>query len=674
MLSWVPLACLWPLTRAFIAYDCGGMFSNASLSYGQFDLTRVIATCGDNIRAQYENSTSKRSQVLKFIPNPKIELARCIVRIDLFIGSCGAGFLTTMAHQMTPLYKKKGYKMNKLDCETAHANGTWNIELHGKRLVIQSKGQEEVYTTYLHGRVYEDSGCEPASFYFAGKAHNRAILKAEIMLTSSKILGTLSTDLSEIYVKDQVKLNARDGFGYDDQHGAFMWNVTSIPSNTCERFKTVFAGIGNFYMPKEESSHLKPLLMAQSKDKNHSATLKLLYKTSVCGREAFRSNLDNIYVLLHGEYNEHLYTDLDTGTIGGTDVDLYENILSIAHGNYLTMQLVLDTSFASVSSGLCKQEEVSALQALTDWEETGGALVIPGQNQGILAKQYGDSGVLFACSPVQAKIRAFDKCCKELPIQLVDSEDEVFMEAVTHKITEFCTSIPCSDTIKPLWLLDGTWFSINSKNEAHLAKPPDVIKVGNSTYTESIWRFSINKGIYSEKQLSSLWRLQEVGKAREVSQDQLHRLFKGTMKAEELSDLAEKIPDVIIDSIHDQVLSPGMTVVNRGFKYLKIAAIVIIILVMTAAVAKCYKRLQVLRNLGSKGSGICTKLLTMLSTVGIVAEAQKLHKTEAQCSQCMAMSDDIENLRSEVKIMRARLDELSYGLQNLKACDSVSLP
>ena len=659
-------------TLGFTAYDCAGVYTSETLRYGQFDLTRVSGACESGVQKQYENVTSKRTQVIKFIPNPKVSMINCEIKVDLYIGNCGAGFLTTMAHQMKPLYKNKGYQMTKLNCATAYRNGTWKFEVHGHILTIESKGQDSIDTAYLYGEVYDNSACRGETFEFARKTHYRSILKADVKLTASTVSGHLSTNLSDIYIRDKIKLTGTEGHGYDDQFGTFIWNTSSIPSNPCERFKTVFAGEGDYYSPREGNAHLHPMLMAQSKDREHSATLKLISKTSVCGREAYRSNLDNIYVLLHGTYNEHLYTDLDTQTIADTDVDLYENILAIANGNYFTTQLVLDASFAGVSSDICRQKEKNALQSLSDWERAGAALIKPGHVHGLLAKTYGETGVIFFCNKVQAEVRISTDCCKELPIRLKDSQEDAFMEPITHKITNFSTRIPCTDTIKALWSLDRKWVSIGSRGEAHFAAKPDVIQLGNSSHTQEIWKYSISKGIYSKQQVESLWRSQEVGKARATSSEQLHRVLSGNIGSSELEDWLDKVPSAVIANVQEQVLSPGMYIMNKVFKYLKFIFLSVIILAVLLAVMKCYIRAGIIKNGGSTITNTCSNLTSILSTVGLMSNSRYQNESNLQCTKCDS-APDMEKMKSDIRLMRIQIDELFYICKNLK-CFTPSSP
>ena len=653
------LAYLLSKTDAFKAYDCAGVYSNRPLRFGQFDLTKIRGSCEESLRAQYENITDQRTQVLKFIPNPTIELSNCIVKADLYIGNCGSGFLTTMTHELKTLYKSRGYPLSKANCDLASRDGKWNLSIHGRNISLNSKGGGTVHPVYLHGEVYDNSGCRGETFTFADKKHKRGILKVEVTLSSSKLTGRLSSNLSEIYVKDRVKLSAPAGYGYDSKEGTFTWDITKIPSNTCERFRTVFAGIGDYYKPKSiEKTHLKPLLMARSKDQKHSATVKLEYKTSVCGREAFKTNLDNIYVLLHGQFNKHLYTDLDTQTINDVDVDLYENILAIANGNYFTTQIVLDTSFASMSSDICKQEEINALQSLTDWERAGSGLIKPGHVKGLLAKTYGESGVLFICNPVEAKIRKAKECCKELPISIEGSIDELFIEPISHKITGHCTKIPCSDTVKSLWELNGQWFSISSTGDAHLSAPPNVIQLGNSTYMKNVWKHSLDIGIYSKQQLHSLWESQEIGKAKMASSDQVYRLLKGGWKEEELATLTEEIPDAMISNIQDQILSPGMLFLNKGFWLIKVLLSIVLAIATIVALMKCYIRARMLKDVTRKEFNTCSKLSAILSTLGVMTK--KLYSPELQCD----CSPEIEALQSDMRHVKIQVDELFYILRN----------
>ena len=653
------LAYLFSRTDAFKAYDCAGVYSSKPLRFGQFDLTKILGSCEESLRAQYENITNQRTQVLKFIPNPTIELTNCIVKADLYIGNCGRGFLTTMTHELKTLYKGRGYPLSKADCNRAIKDGVWNLSFHGRNISLNSNGDGTVYPVYLHGMAHDNSGCRGETFVFAEKRHNRGILKVEVTLTSNKLPGRLSSNLSEIYVKDRVRLSAQEGYGYSSKEGTFIWDTTKIPSNTCERFKTVFAGIGDYYKPKNvEETHLKPLLMARSKDQKHSATMKLEYKTSVCGREAYKTNLDNIYVLLHGTFNKHLYTDLDTQTINDEDVDLYENILAIANGNYFTTQIVLDTSFASMSSDICKQEEINALQSLTDWERAGSGLIKPGHVKGLLAKTYGESGVLFICNPVEAKIRKTKECCKELPISIEESPDELFIEPMTHKITGHCTKIPCSDTVKSLWELDGKWFSISSTGEAHLSAPPNVIQLGNSSYMKNVWKHSLDIGIYSKQQLKSLWRSQEIGKAKMASSDQIHRLLKGEWKENELASLTRDIPETMINNIQDQVLSPGMLFLNNGFWLIKIFLSLGLVFASIIALTKCYVRARMLRGVSNGDLNTCSKLSAIFSTVGVMTK--KLYSSELQCN----CSSEIEALQSDMRYVKIQVDELFCILRN----------
>ena len=658
--SFILLTTLSVPVNTFLAYDCSGAHSREPLQFGQFDLTKVFGSCEESLRAQYENITNQRVQVLKFIPNPVIELNNCIVKADLYIGNCGSGFFTTMTHELKTVYKSKHYPLSRDDCNTAIRDDRWNLYLHGRNISLTSKGDGVVLPIYLYGSQRDDSGCKGQSFTFANKKHTRGILKVEVTLISSKLSGRLSSNLSEIYVRDKVILDAALGYGYDSREGSFTWNTTNIPSNTCERFKTVFAGVGDYYRPKDDSSHLKALLKARSKDEKHSATLKLEYKTSLCGREAFRTNLDNIYVLLHGPFNKHLYTDLDTQAINNTDVDLYENILAIANGNYFTTQIVLDTSFASMSSDICRQEEINALQSLTDWEKAGSGLIKPGHVKGLLAKTYGESGVLFICNPIEADIRRSTNCCKELPITVSGSASELFMEPITHKITNHCTRIPCSDTIKNLWELDGQWFSINSKGDAHISAPPDVIQLGNSTYMERVWRYNLDVGIYSKEQLHSLQKSQEIGKARIASNDQLHRALQGSLSDDELTAFAEEIPDAIINSIQDQVLSPGMLFLNKGFWIIKILVSMGLIGAIILALIKCYVRAKFVRSMSEPDLNICDKISATLSTIGIVSK--KLYTSNHQCS----CTSDIEALHDDIRSIKIQIDEVFYILEKLK--------
>ena len=648
LLLWLLVFAQYLLVKSFVAYDCAGTFSDAPLQFGQFDLTKVIGKCDESVRAQYRNATSRKVQVLKFIANPKIDLMSCIVKVNLEIGNCGRGLLVTMAHQLKPIYKDRGYKLSKLDCEMANRNGTWKLLIHGHKLTIDTKSEKSTHTVYLYGRVNSDSSCQGATFTFAKKAHHRGILKADITLIRTFTTGTVALNLTQVYVKDQVVLDAASGYGYDNQFGTFVWNVSSIPSSTCERFRTVFAGTGDFYAPKEQSNSLKPLLIA----------LRLESKTSVCGREAYKSNLDSIYVLVHGEFNEHLYTDLDSQAIENTDVDLYENILGITTGNYFSTQLVLDTSFASISTSMCKQEEINSLQSLTDWEKSGAGLLKPGYIHGLLGRVYGDMGVLFLCNPVEAEIRVNSECCKELPIKLVNSSMEVFMEPVSHRISSYCTPIPCSDTIKPRWRLGNQWYSVDSRGEAHMASSPEVIRLGNtSSMVQNVWVHSINKGIYSKEQLNSLRRIQEMGKARTVTNDQIHKLLEGDLQANELSEFAEGVPEAIISSIGDQILSPGLSFVNRTFKIFKITAIVVAVVCLGLAVTKCYMRAKLLRSSETGVGGIFSRIFSVISTIGLVSGSKPLYDGSLQCDHD-DLPGELEVIKSELKKVKSQVDEI----------------
>lgn len=121
---------------------------------------------------------------------------------------------------------------------------------------------------------------------------------------------------------------------------------------------------------------------------------------------------------------------------------------------------------------------------------------------GVMVTKVGAIAYVHQCKAIKVQRRDFQNCSEEIPVQIVDSGEMVFMDPFTQIIQTMGTVVPCTEVMDRKFKLGSEWFC-QYPPKLKKCKGPEQL---NATLEGGTFHFdfsSMGKDIYSPEEHES---------------------------------------------------------------------------------------------------------------------------------------------------------------------------
>ena len=199
------------------------------------------------------------------------------------------------------------------------------------------------------------------------------------------------------------------------------------------------------------SQHTKNYLI----DTESGFSFEIKKKTKLCRLQVETTNDKRIYIIpgIHEKENTTLYAPSDASwrtfilsAAQFVSVQTTKNLNSLKHAVLTAECIILD----QLTERLIQDAAIEPSEVAFKLTGIKGTTVITA----------GTAVHIASCKPMEAKLRAVEKCTTEIPIHIVDTNTSAYMDARTYNIFDSSTTIPCTDISVPIFHIRDKWYKM----------------------------------------------------------------------------------------------------------------------------------------------------------------------------------------------------------------------
>lgn len=485
--------------EGLIGYDCQA--KNASFtSVSLVDIKECNAGNDSFIEKQI------MGQVIQIHQYQPVHVYTCLTSVIITTDYCGKlNHIFAAPKGITSHIKNLGPSA----CMEAHTRGIAYV--HGKEIINLKKNGTTTYDTVLSGSVDDNGYCSNGGIFIHedGTKSENKLIRATIMITLNDRTETLSIESEKVIVSSLgLECPADTGYCADTLVGEVVWK--EIDGDCTSRVDVLYEGA--LSLITFEHTQKDSIQVITGSDNNQVFALRVTGYGLKCQHPTLTTEHKRIHVVEKGNIGMYIFNRTPKFN---KNVDLKSYIDS--KFLFVTTALVqrTDQIVREFNHAMCnnKREILQNRLVLSQIRpDQVGALVE--RKLGVTASIQGEVLFITKCVPVPVTYRKGAGCTQEIPV--LYNNKPMFIEPITHILTNTGTSSVCSIKMSPKFKIDEKWMTVH--NGPIESEPPKVLDPNRVVQT---WDFvsllDISKnGLYDADDMESLQKSMMFGDNREA--------------------------------------------------------------------------------------------------------------------------------------------------------------
>ena len=527
-------------TGSFPVYKCAGRAQK--MSVGRYSLEAPL-NC-HNSSSRYKPPRQVRVQMVQQLSSIPITMTQCLIRVSYHQSWCGTNGFTNQAHA-SRVVKKTVVSPNTLSCQ--HAGDSGNITFTIPVLGTSQPAQVQTKLTqgaasgevFLIGWNNQHSDCRGGKFKHGSYATSRSILRAEYEVTVQRRTAKLSQDHKKLSITDLLVFNRhddarrgnsvdetishpsdyqerihqemRDSLEYwaDPRFGLFVAEKAQIPNDACQAARTIWVSdSADIHQTRDNLDGMDDIIEVKgSHTQSEEVALQLGAVENLCGRQMRRTAVPHLFLLELKKHDD----PLPLKAIGGKELDRWLDLKSMLLSSVASSELALESDFVQLQYKICQNTRQLISERNRNLDSKAQLIFIDDIPK--LTVKAGELAYTFACSEASATVRRLNRCCEELPI--ATGGQDLFMKAITRRVTKHCTPRECSTTTPNGYNLGSPevphWICVGEKGVIMACQTPVRFHVNEIARNSSL--LGGQHGIYTDQQAKEADTVAERGDA-----------------------------------------------------------------------------------------------------------------------------------------------------------------
>ena len=490
-------------------YDC----SSTETKITEVSL-KDVKEC-DEVPSNYNTGSLTNVQLVKKVDMHHFEALLCYVKISLFASYCGTDLIYSYAYLSgKKLMYDKLIKISEEECLKLHKLKTITLSLSSDINLIVNLDQAEIKSgsAILKGSQDKDTSCTGDNFILDNQHFKNQILFSDYKVIVRKVRAKLDIYHKEIILEDRLTCSDEETSIFDPVAGLYVWDKEDLPNSRCDQFKEILRAKGMLYKPRIKKDEYQDILVIEDKKRSRQAALLLGDSKIICDSIGSVTQFEKIFAILANKKNSYA----NIKGIEAESTSRMENLEAKIAFTYISSEMRAEEAFSKLTNALCETNRMRIKQAIRGFAEQGIGL---GENQeGSIMIKAGSVAYIFACSPMEAKLRTENlvTCTHEIPI-LVGNATEAFADPVSLVIMKNSTKTFCS-TISPVkWAITTSnttdWYCATPKI-TRCTHPetldPMILKANPYQLKTS----ALNLNLYDKEQMKAMDRFLQISNAR----------------------------------------------------------------------------------------------------------------------------------------------------------------
>ena len=385
-------------------------------------------------------------------------------------------------------------------------------------------GVQKATSFFSHGHRDSKGNCRVATFIRRGKVYENSYEKSIAEFTVRLIPAHTTDGITEgnagedILLPEGLRLPANKLFYGYPSLGTIVWNYNApacrpgVVKPVTELYR------GPMQMRRHRTAAPDKSLMGalltvipDAEDTTHLSKafgLVLKYPTTICGTQAYQSNLEDTYVVFLRDGDE----GIDANPMA---VPSDPSVLSLATQSsllHITTNLRLEDMYQQFHKQICANERRGLLNMLQNVRSSdSGDVVAPLFGRGHMVMKAGSVAHIIECVPVDVQLNlAYDKCSAEIPVLKPISDNETvpyFVHPISRILTPTETELPCSSKFPQVFRLDDGQYVCNAGKGMTRCMRPTIIQPATNDLPVEEWvdfTRAMSIGIMSQPEIQAL--------------------------------------------------------------------------------------------------------------------------------------------------------------------------
>ena len=478
-----------------IAYDC----ASAKDVVSTFSLTDT-AKCPP-FKRSYTNTTAETIQVVQKTSNTITEAHTCKVVMNRRV--CRCEFFTSSQFGCIPSMIDYQVPVTPEQCQQIATTGTFTNEEFN---ITKIQTNKQSWISFVsHGDRLPSGYCAGTTFTRNDVIYTKSFEQTEVTVSLNLLSlriepSHIEADTEDVLLPLGIRFPARFRSVIDPRIGTIIWNYKrpSCPQfgQSTEGFQTIYQGkaqvairTGAKFQDKFEGA-LFSVRIDEPADAEipQNFALATNINTTICGRTAWNTNVENILIVILNHGENGIMTDKKFGLSRPHLLDFKSQVTA----QYLYSHNRIEDVAEKLYISQCNTEEKAIRNFQSIITSTQFPSLKPYFDEGFTAIPAGSAIHVIQCPSTPVAIDTNrEGCFEELPILKLAKDGTplngtFWSHPVTRILTDRGTPITCSEGLPLMYKLIGGTYVCQTGRGLHTCKAPEILKPDSISLSEQI--------------------------------------------------------------------------------------------------------------------------------------------------------------------------------------------
>ena len=447
--------------KEIVAFDADGGFTGFPPRAYQFSAERVDDCPA--VDSKFYPEEPFDFQALQYSQVQPAQVYQCRFQISYSVSYCSfSGIYHSLNGQVTVLPPRVAY-LSSSECRMAAETGTAHIKIYTPHDGSNRQIQTQVSLTDLPhgfvtiesvaaGTVYDDASCTGSDFQFVDRTYHNSILYRSIQSTIVIHEGHVAAGRSLVMVPGLADFSLADGGVFDQSVGRVTLAIDETElEDQCGTAVELFRGQATLHRRKVPAEHMTAILFFSSGTGNQTAFV-LRGELDHCNMKLHKTATQHVFIREIDEDNDYL----PTREIGADDVLAVEDVRHETLSADIRLGFNIDTAVGRLEAQECQLDRRQQ-QNLLSILRLAGPHIATDLLQGASVTRSGAAMTLLVSHPFRARLRPYrteeiNMCIEQIPATAYASNGsrvDFFIEPVSRITTRYATRVHCG-TINPV--------------------------------------------------------------------------------------------------------------------------------------------------------------------------------------------------------------------------------
>lgn len=497
------------LVTSLQVYDC----SSTETKITEISL-KEVKQC-DEIPNNYDQGSSTEIQVVKKIDIHYFKATLCYIRVSLSTMYCGHDSIYSYSYSSgKKLMYEKLIKITDEECEKLYTSKIAIIKLDNNIELKIDLEQTDTKTgsSILKGSQNQDTSCTGENFNLNNQFYKNTLLFSDYKVLVTKVTAHIDLTHNKITIDNKLICASDKTSIFDPELGLYTWQSKDLPSSKCDLFREIIRSTGKIYKPQANKEEYQDILILEDKKRSRQAALLLGDNKIICDTIGSTTQFDSIYAIVIDKKNNPANVKL----IEAESTSRIENLEAKIAFTYVSSEMRSEEAFSKITNALCETNRLRIQESIKSFAEQGTGL--GGNQEGTVIIKAGSVAYIFACSPIEAKLRTEDmiSCTNEIPIT-INNTTRAYADPVSLVIMKNSTKTFCS-TISPVkWAIknkDETEWYCSTPKITRCTEPETLDPMILKKNPYQLKTSALNLDLYDKDQMKAMERFLQIDSAR----------------------------------------------------------------------------------------------------------------------------------------------------------------